>query len=87
VSKTSRSAPPIAEMRSALPINLTPVPNRQQMYHSFGRIKGVDDSIIANPQTVPIAAGEMVVWKSVEPEAHGINLGLDPRSNHRRQFE
>ena len=59
----------------------------EQVNHSSGNVESVDDSIVAHTQTVPVAAGEMMMWEMIETPPHLVDFSFNARTNARRQFE
>src|SRR5205807_10600464 len=72
---------------SHLSVDLAAMPNCQQMYYPSWHIEHIDDSIVTNPETIPIAADKMVVRETGKPQPHLVNLGLNPCPNRWWEFK
>jgi len=70
-----------------LPIDFTPVTNRQQVYLILRRIKTVDYAVGAGSQSEVVAASQAMMGKVGQSAAHVVYLSLDPSPLPIRQTE
>jgi hypothetical protein len=69
-----------ADRRSAAPVDLASMRDARHDHHARVIVHGVDDTLIADPQTIVILAGELDDARGTRIGCEGVDGASDPRA-------
>lgn len=73
--------------RSTAAVHLAPMADGQQVDRVLCRVERVDDAVVADTETVSVAAGQTIMWVAAETETHLVNHGFNAMTERGRQLQ